>query len=146
MIEFVQGDVFTEDAIAHGCNCIGVMGAGVAALVREKFPEAYEEYRDLCETKRFRLGVVHHWSNGDLHVFNLATQHDPGPFARLDAIEGAVASMITMADGAGVATIGMPRIGCGIGGLRWSEVRTVLQRTCERSKHVLVRVYEWGGR
>ena len=38
-----------EQYLAHGTNCHGVMGSGVAKAVRNKFPEAYTEYKTLCE-------------------------------------------------------------------------------------------------
>ena len=44
----VQGDLVELakkgefDAIVHGCNCQNSMGAGIARIIREVFPEAYE--------------------------------------------------------------------------------------------------------
>jgi O-acetyl-ADP-ribose deacetylase (regulator of RNase III) len=35
--------------IAHQVNCQGVMGAGVAKAVKNKYPEVYEEYRSYCD-------------------------------------------------------------------------------------------------
>jgi O-acetyl-ADP-ribose deacetylase (regulator of RNase III) len=37
-----QGDLFAAtdlDGIAHGVNCHGQMGAGIAKIIREKYPE-----------------------------------------------------------------------------------------------------------
>ena len=50
----VEMDLFdvTEGIIAHQVNCQGVMGSGVAAIVRKKYPQAYESYVELCH----RLG------------------------------------------------------------------------------------------
>lgn len=139
MIEFITGDLFadtTADAIAHGCNCRGVMGAGVAAQIRRLYPDAYEAYRSACEAGSFSLGSAQRVGR----VWNLATQFDPGPFARLDAIDSAVRAMVAEQ---GTGVVAMPRIGAGIGGLAWSDVRRIVTRACERSRDVLVRVYEW---
>ena len=35
--------------IAHQVNCQGVMGSGVAKAIKEKYPEAYEYYKGLCD-------------------------------------------------------------------------------------------------
>lgn len=140
MIEFVTGDMFADTeatAIAHGCNCRGLMGAGVAARVRDLYPDAYAAYLDACLRGAFQLGTALLCGK----VWNLGTQFDPGPYARLDAIDTAVRAMMRgSADG---TTIAMPCIGSGIGGLAWSDVKRVVTRACERRPGVLVRVYEW---
>ena len=38
----------TEGIIAQQVNCQGVMGAGLAKQIREKYPHVYENYRDVC--------------------------------------------------------------------------------------------------
>lgn len=47
----LNGDVFTApfDAIAHQVNCRGVMNSGVAKTVRERYPEAFDAYKKLCD-------------------------------------------------------------------------------------------------
>ena len=44
----VTGDLFDNShgvrAFAHGCNCQGSMGAGVAKTFRVRYPEMYEEF------------------------------------------------------------------------------------------------------
>jgi len=36
---FEAGDF---DVIVHGCNCFHIMGAGIAAQIKERFPTAYQ--------------------------------------------------------------------------------------------------------
>jgi len=47
-IRYVSGDLFTNrhnaQAFAHGCNCRGATGAGIAKGFRERYPDMYEEY------------------------------------------------------------------------------------------------------
>ena len=145
MLTFVTGDMFSwgaPAAIAHGCNCAGIMGAGVADRVRRRFPLAYAEYRDLCLKREFKLGDVHRWTDGVRTVFNLATQHRPGPFAQLAAIETSVIEMVRLAHEQQIYEIAMPRIGCGIGRLQWDDVRPVLEDVCGDASHVRVVVYD----
>jgi len=51
-IAFVSGDLFANassvQAFAHGCNCAGAMGAGIAVGFRTRYPAMYEEYRRRC--------------------------------------------------------------------------------------------------
>lgn len=50
MIHTIKGDLFSTnaDVICHQVNCQGVMGSGVAKQVKEKYPEAYENYKNIC--------------------------------------------------------------------------------------------------
>jgi O-acetyl-ADP-ribose deacetylase (regulator of RNase III) len=54
MIEYRKGDLLSvkEGVIAHGVNCQGVMGSGVAKSIRDMYPVVYEDYRSkITETK-----------------------------------------------------------------------------------------------
>jgi O-acetyl-ADP-ribose deacetylase (regulator of RNase III) len=127
VITEVRGELLSAGlpAVAHGCNCSGTMGAGVAKEIRRRWPPLYRLYRSACRTGGFLPGDVLVWP-GPPVVYNLAVQLRPGPSASLAAIEVAVARMLDLAEAEGITEIGMPRIGCGPGGLRWSEVGPVL--------------------
>lgn len=112
-------------ALAHGCNCSGTMGAGVSRDIRRRWPSLYRLYRSACRTGGYLPGDVLVWP-GPPVVYSLAVQLRPGPTASLAAIEVAVARMLDLAQAEKVTEIGMPRIGCGSGGLRWAEVGRVL--------------------
>lgn len=42
----------------HQVNCRGVMGAGIAKQIREKYPEVFETYRIHCMTANYLLGTI----------------------------------------------------------------------------------------
>lgn len=144
MIRVVTTDLFAPLplAIAHGCNAAGAMGAGVAKRVRALFPEAFEEYRQLCKSKLFSPGDVHHYSRGPQHLFNLCTQQKTGPGAMLSAIEESVYSMLRIAEDLDVPEIHVPKIGCGIGGLSWPSVHASLKKV-STSRRVLLVVHDF---
>src|SRR5690348_17995978 len=80
-IHFVAGDLFANahhaQALAHGVNCQGSMGAGIAVGFRERYPQMYEEYRRRCKAipRQFNPGDSFLWKAKDKPwVFNLATQ------------------------------------------------------------------------
>lgn len=135
-IEFVSGDLFANrygvDALAHGCNCQGSMGAGIATGFRERYPEMYEAYRARCKAtpREFNLGDAWLWkANGKPAVFNLGTQERVWHArASYEAIEEALMKMRRQADEAGIGSIGMPRIGVGYGGLSWRKVQEIVLR------------------
>lgn len=128
---FLKGDLFHHEglpALAHGCNCAGAMGKGIAVEFRKRFPAMYEEYRRRCSDGRFRLGDVFTWSEGERTVFNLGTQRTWQTKAQLGAVESATREMVRVAEERGLPRIGLPRIGAGLGGLAWRDVRDLLER------------------
>ena len=54
-IQYVSGDIFfntfSAKAFAHGCNCQGSMGAGIAKTFKERYPEMYDTYRESCKSE-----------------------------------------------------------------------------------------------
>ncbi len=145
MSEFleVKGDLFDPAwgfrAIAHGCNCMGVMGAGIAKQVANKWPSVLKIYKDECLRGNFTLGKYHgvavdYFESGDLFVvFNLASQHLPGPNADIQALEESLHGALRDCAAIGIPVLGVPEIGCGIGGLEWDDVSAVMKSLVERT-------------
>ena len=135
-ISFVSGDLFANrfkaQALAHGCNCQGSMGAGIATGFRDRYPAMYAEYRRCCkaEPREFNLGDAWLWKADEQPwVFNLGTQeHYWRARASYEAIEQALRRMRERADAEGVRSIAIPRIGVGYGGLSWKKVRAIVEQ------------------
>lgn len=133
MILDVVGDVFTvaatlpTPAVAHGVNTKGIMGAGVAKTVKQYWPDMFTEYRSQCVEGLLVPGGLHVWntSTGGV-VFNVASQDDPGPNARLEWIATGITALNSYACQTGLKSVAMVRIGCGIGGLSWENVAPVI--------------------
>lgn len=135
-IEFVSGDLFANahgvEAFAHGCNCQGSMGAGVARGFRDRYPEMYEQFRLRCKAdpRQFNLGDAWLWKNeGQTSVFNLGTQEKFWHArASYEAVEEALVTMREQADAECITSVAIPRIGVGYGGLSWKKVRVIVER------------------
>jgi len=130
MIIFREGDLFGSGvmALAHGVNCQGVMGAGIAVQFRGRWPKMFESYRKRCMRGEMIPGDILPWkTDSGTVIFNLATQRAPGPNARPWMVAAALGRMITEAHhDFGITEIAMPWIGCGIGGLAGNDLRRCL--------------------
>jgi O-acetyl-ADP-ribose deacetylase (regulator of RNase III) len=134
-LQFVAGDLFVNrygvQAFAHGCNCQGSMGAGIAKTFCAHYPAMYVAYRERChaQPRQFNLGDAWLWrEEGQPWVFNLGTQeHYWRDRASYEAIATALAAMHVQADHTGITTIAMPKIGAGYGGLSWRQVRALIE-------------------
>ncbi|HYG70575.1 MAG TPA: macro domain-containing protein [Anaeromyxobacteraceae bacterium] len=148
MLEELTGDLLLapEPVIAHGCNCRGLFGAGVAGQVRARYPAAYRAY-----LAAYRQGTLRPGGYGLVpvgagrFVANLYTQDRPGQHAELLAIERAIVKLSFDLRALGIHTIAIPRLGCGIGGLSWEkEVKPVLSEIAAQRGDLALRVYTRG--
>lgn len=136
-IEYLQGDLFqlAEEHkikyIAHGCNCQGVMGAGVALQIRNKFPSVYREYQLYCEhNKGSLLGMIEVVPvfEVDIAIINCFTQDLYGRESFLVKY-GAILECMKrinshVPEGSKVI---MPKIGAGLGGGNWEIISKIIE-------------------
>lgn len=155
-MDVIQGDLFSHDGmfIGHGCNTRGVMGAGIAKAFSANWPEMYQVYKLRCEKGELPPGDIfpYHDPSSKVTVYNLMTQDDPGPNARLEWVERAVGRALhdiseryhgLLADEQFFfdKALALPWVGCGIGGLNRNDVADVLERL-EALYDVRIVIYE----
>ena len=128
LLQLAKEGVF--DVIAHGANCKQVMGSGIALQIKKQFPEVYkEDYLDRrTSTQRWGDYTAFTYANDKklLHVFNLYTQYSPGPDLDYTALELSLKKLDKNIKPN--SKIGLPQIGCGIGGGNWLKVKEIIQR------------------
>lgn len=141
ILELIQGDLFNAkaDAIGHGTNTKGKMGAGIAVLFKKKFPSMHELYVELCETFGDELGgrtyLYFDGINSDTYVANIFSQKKPGANAEVDLLIDALKdAYMKLRFEAEIEDphLAIPLIGCDIGGLDWTtEVRPAVEELME---------------
>lgn len=131
MIKVVNGDLLdaTEDIIGHQVNCQGVMGSGVARLIRNKYPQVYRQYMGYCRFARAEsiLGHCQIWYQGNRLVANLFGQLNYGRdksvvYTDYIALGNALVSLHRIAK-SGNKSVALPyNIGCGLANGDWDGV------------------------
>ena len=131
MIEERIGDLFAQEdlkALAHGCNCAGAMGKGIAVGFKERYPQMYKLYQSFCKAGAVPGEVFPYYDRDtDVVIYNLMTQRHWTTPATIEAIEQSVRTMMEMLQDIQIKTVGIPKIGCGLGGLDWKDVLPVLE-------------------
>lgn len=133
MLRIITGNLFDapQAVVAHGCNCQGAMGRGIALGMRQRFPRMFEHYRSLCLQGKFRPGQVLMWKTPTGWIANLATQDNWGTQAvqaRPEWIETCLTKLVRWCREHGYSELATPRLGCGLGGLRWEQVEPIFER------------------
>lgn len=78
MVKYLkEGNIFNIEGVmnyAHGYNCAGAMGKGIALQFKEKYPQMFRLYKQKCKTGDFVPGDVFEYNYGNGYVYNLGTQ------------------------------------------------------------------------
>lgn len=131
------GDLFAHpsQALAHGVNCVGVAGAGVAAVMKAQYPRAVQQYVGACFTGELKLGgaLLCPHPDGGKTVIHCASQYRPGSDARADSLRSSLQAGLGLAETNGIASVALPLIGGGIGGLDPRLCEQIIREVAEAS-------------
>jgi O-acetyl-ADP-ribose deacetylase (regulator of RNase III) len=147
-VSYVIGDIFTTElpALGHGVNIYGVMGSGIAVIVRKTYPDVFPPYAEACRMSTLAPGsMLPVKVTPDKWVLNLASQDKPGPHAKMEWLSSAVRTSFEFAVGAGLEGFAIPRIGAGIGGLEWEDVKIELENIASEFPNVKLEIWSLPG-
>lgn len=111
--------------ICHGVNTLGFFNAGVAKAIRQKWPNVYMEYYKYF--RNYRLGEYQVVNIGSKNVVNLFTQKTIGYSGKHASIEAITISLYDFIQDFNPESISISKIGCSLGGLKWEDVKEVLE-------------------
>lgn len=138
-----QDDV---DAIVNTVNCVGVMGKGIALQFRNKWPENNRAYEAACKAKEVRLGRMFVFDSGGLvkpnYIINFPTKDHWRGKSSLESIREGLKDLVAQVERLGIRSIAVPPLGCGNGGLEWSDVRPLIEGAFAELPGVEVRLFE----
>lgn len=148
MIELRHGDILRADAeaLVNTVNCVGVMGRGIALQFKKAFPENFKVYTALCDRKQFGPGMmlIHDLNRlqNPRYVVNFPTKRHWRGKSRMEDIDTGLKALVEDVRKWGIKSIAIPPLGCGLGGLRWDEVRSRIEEAFRELPEVRVMLYE----
>jgi len=143
-IRYKIGDLLDcpEQTILQGVNMQIKMRSGIAKAIREKYPEVYEEYKKVAETKGLHLGDVIWVATDDKLIANGVTQEfygrDNKCYIDYEAIRTVMKTINSCAILSNITHVSMPLIGAGLGGGDFSIISKIIE---EESKNFQPVVY-----
>lgn len=128
-IEYRYGDLLTTDSsyIGHCVNAQGKMRSGVAKVIREKYPKAYEDYMSVYVEKGLKLGTVIASVNNPHTILHIVGQRYYGNDGRLYLDYQALRRAVDILDRNVTGTVSFPLIGCGLAGGDWKLVSEIIE-------------------
>lgn len=133
-MKIVDGNLLdaTEKYIAHQVNCCGVMGAGVARAIRNKWPQVFEDYHRVCNkhTHAHLIGKTLAAPAKDKVILNLFGQINYGNNGRYTIYAALKQCFENIAKRYTDDNIAIPYgIGCGLAGGDWNIVSKIIENT-----------------
>lgn len=118
------------------------MGKGIALQFKEKYSQMYLQYKKLCTDGLFSLGDVFAYDYGNGIIFNLGTQKTWKTKADISAIETALIKMFLYAVQNNIHEIALPKIGAGLGGLDWDDVKNTIDKIAKEYPNINLFIVE----
>ena len=148
MIELTQGDILKADAeaLVNTVNCVGVMGRGIALQFRKAFPENFNVYKKACKNGEVKPGKMFVYDLNRISnphfIINFPTKRHWRNKSRLEDIELGLQDLIKFIQQQKIHSIAIPPLGCGLGGLNWSDVRSLIIEAFKTLPDVTVLLFE----
>jgi len=148
MFEYKKGNILLEqvDAIVNTVNCVGIMGRGIALQFKKSYPENFKEYEQACKNGLVKPGEMFIYSFNSLfqpkYVINFPTKRHWKGKSRIKDIENGLHALVEDIKRLEIKSIAIPPLGCGLGGLDWNEVKTLIEKILGQLDNLNVVVYE----
>ena len=145
MINYIKGNLFTSNSkiLVNTVNTVGVMGKGIAADFKKIYPKMFEEYKQLCDTKKFDIGELFLYKTQNKWILNFPTKkHWKNP-SKIEYIDKGLEKLVARVNELQINDIAMPKLGCGNGGLDWeTEVKPIVEKYLKKAP-VNVSIYDF---
>jgi O-acetyl-ADP-ribose deacetylase (regulator of RNase III) len=136
MIEDGSGDLLDAnvDALVNAVNTVGVMGKGLALAFKHRFPDYVAAYQRACDLGELRPGKVHSFERtaAPRWIISVPTKRHWRDASRLDDVRDGLADLMREIEARSIRSIAIPALGCGLGGLAWTDVRPLMVDACAR--------------
>ncbi len=147
MITYSTGDLLKSyvQAYVNPVNCVGVMGKGLALQFRNEFPENFFLYRQRCKALEMQVGYMFTVAVGGMgypdYIINFPTKSHWRDPSHIEYIEQGLEDLVKIIPALNIQSIAIPALGCGNGGLAWSDVEPLITKAFQLLPHVDVRLY-----
>jgi O-acetyl-ADP-ribose deacetylase (regulator of RNase III) len=148
MMKILQGNLLDAptEALVNTVNTVGVMGKGIALMFKEAFPDNFHAYEQAVKRKEVRIGHMFVTENralsGPKWLINFPTKKHWRQPSKLEWVVEGLQDLRRVVEEKRIRSIALPPLGCGNGGLEWSDVRPEIEQVFKDLNNVDVWVFE----
>lgn len=124
MLNYVLSNIFDSPAqtLVNTVNTVGVMGKGIAAEFKQRYPEMFEKYRRFCSNGSLTVGKLYLYKSPNKWVLNLPTKAHWRQPSKVEYVEAGLKKFVDTYLEHGITSVSFPQLGSGNGGLDWDRV------------------------
>lgn len=147
MIEYTRGNLLDDpaEALVNTVNEVGVMGKGIALMFRDGFPDNTVAYERACKNRDVHVGTMLVTRNralsGPRWIINFPTKKHWRHPSKMEWIREGLKDLVRVLREHSIGSVALPPLGCGNGGLEWSQVRREIEVAMAELPDIAVRVY-----
>ncbi len=148
MIEKAHGNILRADAeaLVNTVNCVGFMGKGIALQFKKAHPANYDAYKKAADAGEVQPGRMFIYETGSMinprYIVNFPTKRHWKGKSRLEDIKAGLKALSEEVRKLNIKSIAIPPLGCGLGGLQWSVVKPLIEKTFTDLPNVKVFLFE----
>lgn len=130
MLRYYEGTVFNTnaDVLVNTVNCFGVMGAGIALEFKLRYPDMFIRYEEMCKNKLYKVGHPRLFRSSNKSILNFPTKNHWRAPSKIEWIEDGLKYFAMNYKKAEIKSIAFPKLGTSNGGLKWEEVKPLMER------------------
>lgn len=147
-MKYITGNLLESktEALVNTVNTVGVMGKGIALQFKERFPMNFKVYAAAAKNKEVRIGkmlVVNEITmEGPKTIINFPTKTEWYRNSQYEFIEEGLQDLVKVINTNKIKSIAIPPLGCGNGKLKWSKVKSLMEKYLAPLTDVEILVFE----
>ena len=129
------------DVLVDAVNCVGVSGKGLALAFKQRFPAYQAAYAQACHQNQVAPGKCFLYATNSgsgsgsrlptdpKYIISVPTKRHWRDPSTMQDVKASVEDMVAQLNGLPlneVRSVAIPALGCGLGGLPWSEVEPMM--------------------
>lgn len=128
MIKYVKGDIFSTPAqvLVNTVNLEGVMGKGIALNYKKMYPDMFIKYQKLCKDNKLQIGKLWLYKTNNKWILNFPTKKEWRKPSKIEYIKEGLEKFVNTYREKNITSIAFPKLGCGNGGLKWEDVKPLM--------------------
>lgn len=131
-ITYLHSSIFESDAeaLVNPVNCAGAMGKGLAKAFKQRYPEMFRIYRELCRVRNMKVGRVVrvHLEDDQPQIILFPTKDHWTQPSHTYYIDSGLRHFCALLQHWDLKSVAFPALGCGLGGLDWNDVRPIMEQ------------------
>lgn len=135
-----------DEALVCPVNCFGILRTGLGSLFKQEYPDYFKHYKEQCEIGDIKLGQVDVFERQPKEpkcIISFPTKQDHKDKPKMFDVEEALDDLVATVEDYDIVSISIPKLGCGIGGLKWDVVKDLIKEKFEPLTNCKVTIYNF---